>query len=96
MRLRGSRRRTVELGTDYLPNAVNYAGAVSFEVRQPIDSKDLYVRFNFKNGTADKDFVAYPMFGRADDDLDVPLAHFDAALSVSPPFTSLPAPRLLH
>ncbi|KAG8907955.1 hypothetical protein FRB99_001463 [Tulasnella sp. 403] len=62
-----------------LAGIANFAGAVALEVRQPLNSTDLLVRFNFKNGTADPDFKPYPMFGRQDGDYDVPLSEFEAA-----------------
>lgn len=66
--------------------AVNYAGAISLEVRELANSTkayDYYIRFSFKNGTDDADFTAYPMLGREDGQYDVPIADFYDALSVS-------------
>ncbi|KIO30739.1 hypothetical protein M407DRAFT_147712 [Tulasnella calospora MUT 4182] len=63
-----------------LAGIVNYAAAMALEIRQPINGTDLYVRFNFKNGTEDSDFMPYPMFGHADGDYDIPLSTFNLAM----------------
>ena len=52
------------------------------EIRRPVNSTDLYVRFNFKNGTSDANFNAYPMWGESDGNLDVPMNRFNLALEV--------------
>ncbi|KAG8953463.1 hypothetical protein FRC04_002305 [Tulasnella sp. 424] len=63
-----------------LAGIVNYAAAMALELRQPINGTDLYVRFTFKNGTQDSDFMPYPMFGRKDGDFDIPLSTFNLAM----------------
>lgn len=59
---------------------------MTLEIRQPANATSVghyYIRFNFKNGTADTDFKPYPMIGRVDGDYDVPLTDFNAALTAS-------------
>ncbi|KAG8890442.1 hypothetical protein FRB98_008477 [Tulasnella sp. 332] len=68
-----------------LQGIVNYAGAISLEIRQMANATtahNYYIRFNFKNGTDDADFIAYPMLGRLDGDLDVPITDFFVALAI--------------
>ncbi|KAG8968315.1 hypothetical protein FRB90_010823, partial [Tulasnella sp. 427] len=62
------------------PATVNYAAAIALEIHEPINGTDLFVRFNFKNGTEDSDFMPYPMFGHADGDFDIPLSQFNLAM----------------
>lgn len=63
---------------------------MALELRQPINGTDLYVRFTFKNGTEDSDFMPYPMFGRKDGDFDIPLSTFNLAMRVSSGLRTLP------
>nr|GAT43805.1 predicted protein [Mycena chlorophos] len=52
-----------------LANLVNYAAAVTMEVRQPSDGSEPVIRFSFKNGT-DAEFVQYNLIG-ADGDVTI-------------------------
>jgi hypothetical protein len=60
---------------------VDYASAVTFELRQSTSGGPLLVRLNFKNGS-DAEFTAYNMFGK---NQDVELSEFTSRLSVSKP-----------
>ncbi len=58
-------------------NIVNYAAAVIMEVRQPASGGQPVIRFNFKNGTDDPDFIAHNLtFSGWSGDGDVPLSTF--------------------
>ncbi|KAG8989502.1 hypothetical protein FRB94_014322 [Tulasnella sp. JGI-2019a] len=76
-----------------LEGIVNYAAAISLEIREFANAtvpNEYYIRFNFKNGTDDADFKPYPMLGRPDGQYDVPLSEFRTALSpyaISQPMT---------
>jgi len=63
-----------------LAGLVNYASAVTLEVRQPSAGGEPVVRFSFKNGT-DADFVQYNLIGSTG---DVPISaladHVNSAL----------------
>lgn len=52
---------------------VNYAGAVSFEVREGLNGGEATVRLNFKNGTNAQEFTTYSWFNGT---TDVPLSQF--------------------
>lgn len=52
------------------------------EVRQPLNGTDIYIRFNFKNGSADANFNPYPMFGQPDGNYDISISDFNQALEV--------------
>lgn len=59
------------------PAIVNYAAAVIMEVRQPASGGQPVIRFNFKNGTDDPDFIAHNLtFSGWSGDGDVPLSTF--------------------
>ncbi|KDQ50369.1 hypothetical protein JAAARDRAFT_211778 [Jaapia argillacea MUCL 33604] len=60
-----------------LATIVEYAAALAYEVRQPINGGDLTVRMNFKNGT-NADFVTYGLLGTTG---DVPLSEFISTMS---------------
>ncbi|CCO30349.1 hypothetical protein BN14_04376 [Rhizoctonia solani AG-1 IB] len=64
-----------------LQGIVDYASAVTFELRQSTSGGPLLVRLNFKNGS-DAEFTAYNMFGK---NQDVELSEFTSRLSVSKP-----------
>lgn len=52
---------------------MEYAAALSLEVRQPSSGGEPVLRFNFKNGTVDDDFKTYNFMGGSG---DVPLSQF--------------------
>ncbi|KIY65234.1 phosphoglycerate mutase-like protein [Cylindrobasidium torrendii FP15055 ss-10] len=56
-----------------LHGIVNYAAAVTLEVRQPSTGNEPVLRFNFKNGTDDAAFTTYNLFGK---DGDIPVSEF--------------------
>ena len=58
---------------------VDYAAAVAFEIRQPSNGGDTFVRFQFKNGTNDDEFKTYNFFNGTS---DVKLSTFVNTLSV--------------
>lgn len=60
-----------------LAGIVNYAAAVALELRQPPESSEPVIRFNFKNGS-DADFVTYNFLNRTG---DVPLSAFIDAMA---------------
>ncbi|CEL55216.1 hypothetical protein RSOLAG1IB_01224 [Rhizoctonia solani AG-1 IB] len=60
-----------------LQGIVDYASAVTFELRQSTSGGPLLVRLNFKNGS-DAEFTAYNMFGK---NQDVELSEFTSRLS---------------
>jgi hypothetical protein len=57
-------------------STVNYAAAVALEARQPVSGGDIVLRFNFKNGTDDKEFKTYNFLN------DIPLSSFVTASAV--------------
>ncbi|TCD62095.1 hypothetical protein EIP91_007470 [Steccherinum ochraceum] len=71
------------VNTGQLPAAtVNYAAGLVFEVRQPAGSSEPVIRFTFKNGTDDADFIAHNMSIPGFDGTtngDTPLSKFLAA-----------------
>lgn len=62
-------------------NVVNYAAAVALEVRQPTSGGEPILRFNFKNGTDDPDFITYKFFNSTN--TDIPLSNFINAMEVT-------------
>ncbi|CAE6470425.1 unnamed protein product [Rhizoctonia solani] len=61
-----------------LAGIVNYASAVTLELRQPTAGGSPFVRLNFKNGSAEAGFTTYNMFGT---NQDTPLDEFTSRLS---------------
>ncbi|KAG9092081.1 hypothetical protein FS749_016018 [Ceratobasidium sp. UAMH 11750] len=57
---------------------VNYASAITFELRQPSSGSAPVVRMSFKNGSDDTAFTTYSMFGGQG---DTPLEDFTSRLS---------------
>jgi prostatic aicd phosphatase len=60
-------------------STVNYAAAVAYEVRQPASGGEPVIRFNFKNGTDDADFITYNFMNGSG---DIPVSTFVKAFSV--------------
>ncbi|KAG9098810.1 hypothetical protein FRC06_005950 [Ceratobasidium sp. 370] len=61
----------------HLAGIVNYASAITFELRQPSSGSALVVRMSFKNGSDDTAFTTYSMFGGQS---DTPLEDFTSRL----------------
>ncbi|CAE6456962.1 unnamed protein product [Rhizoctonia solani] len=61
-----------------LAGIVNYASAVTLELRQPTSGGSPFVRLNFKNGSTEAEFTTYNMFGA---NQDTPLNEFTSRLT---------------
>ncbi|CAE6519378.1 unnamed protein product [Rhizoctonia solani] len=61
-----------------LAGIVNYASAVTLELRQPASGGSPFVRLNFKNGSDEAGFTTYNMFGG---NQDTPLNEFTSRLT---------------
>ncbi|KAG8716414.1 hypothetical protein FRC11_013397 [Ceratobasidium sp. 423] len=61
-----------------LAGIVNYASAVTLELRRPVSGGSPFVRLNFKNGSDAAGFTTYNMFG---ENQDTPLDEFTSRLT---------------